>query len=1280
MKITLLLDPASDEDHVLIAGTVFDLAVRVTHDDESPASNISLQWATFAPEPALESRSSQTDNDGVARNKVTAFSQSHGKPEPIFVQTPDGRIHLAGTVRCLSDKTVMLCAAAPDEAAPPLALGDSAPAGTAISGSAPYTLTIEYPGPNSILPADDEQIVYARLLDSSGAGVRGASIEVSTSARRIQYLELPVGTDAQGWATFWVRGVGLAEKAVDELRGTVTVKCSLQQYQSQDTKPLTFDTRAGGPGYFSLSLPALPGERTLPTPALVRATYQHRDGTPGKFLYLGISVESPEHGYTSAVAASPGGAYADDSGTALAYIVTKTQINARAIIGIDAGGGRLWYSEPYDILAGQYPVPPIHWIAPSMTGPIPTGSSRQLSIDVHENVSSSVNWTVEPRNAPVRLLPLGSMTAGTALADITGTSTSTAYKAYAAGVTGTYYQDGSWQLRVNAYSFYNGDAPPARALCGTITMSFPNDISLFSMKDWHTVHVLITKREPDGSLSPWPHRVVNWTSSVFPRTYKDAIFEVPYPSTTDKDGKCSIRVRADNPSTLMVDITASSPNPFGMPDDTIQRTVVFDSSIQPVGNQGVITIDDEPPMTPYVPHTLTARYTDVTLTHPFKHKQIIWSAFPSGQFEFGPNPSVTDVNGETKVTITAVGHDYLGPVYVYARAYNESTELLDIGSLSSLRFLQGTPSGNSAHIALRPQDGDLISDPLVHLVEATYRSGEGDPLAGQPIHWTVDRPDRIAFSTGPMSATMTDSNGVAVAAFVCRPGPFVIATVTAKATNPKTQAVDSSTMVVAIKSGSLVPLEMLGHIALSPTIRPPYQKDASIPLEATYTNPDGSPSPDQEIYWAAEPGGHVDFGWPSPTETTANGDSHNTIVCSTDSHVGSFIVSASSPNYFTGSYDFGQTDMSFVDPQGQPSLLGIMIDKPYARNPPIGTSIVDPNKPDQVITGQIVLTGPGHGQQDIAITTDPDDAGVVMFGGDHSPLHKQGTQFVVTTNAEGVAVFKAGALNLELISLQAATTVEQLSTEQARLSIALVDDSLSTNYLPDIQREGKFDPMPGNVPTFQARLEPGLVLGTDLVSVILNDVVVYYGPASHFLSGIDIAYALLNTTKAGNTMSYLTLSGTSALERKTRPFNARGVAQTGPLPDQGTAIRTLRKPGILAPVPIGPKDIVAGLSVMIPAYKDVAVGDVITLFFYLAGKYSLTAAHINNVATLSHTVTPGDRLRQGKPLTLVLPQVYATGYGAGTLQVDYRVDSGSGPRPMQWSQVTGPISINTTFG
>ena len=1276
MKITLLHDAANGNGHALIAGTALNLALRVTHDDDSAASNVPLLWATFREELlTLESPSSATDDAGISQNQVTAHPQLHAKPEPIFVRTPDGCTHLIGTVCCRSDKAIMFVVASPDDTRSPRAREDNAAPRRRTSGGASHYLTIDYPGPDSTLPADSWQPVYAQLVDSSGKGVPGAEIELKTSTPRIEQLKWPVTTtDAYGWATFQVRGIGLAEKAVDELTGTLTARCAQYGIDTAPT-PLTFDTRAGGPGYFSLSLA---GTLRSQTPQLAHATYHLRDGSPGKYLFLGIRATTAEGGYSNAATTSPLGAYANDAGTALSYVTAASE-GSSVTVCIDAGGGKLWYSDPYEVRPGYtYAKAPVYWIQPSTTAPLPSGFSQLLTVDT----SNSVTWKAEPSGVPVDLLPKATAPAGKAQAEMTGTSRSTTDKAYAAGITATYSQEGKQYICATAYSFYNGDTPPAAALCGRAEMSFPEGTTTFSMKDWHTVEVRIT--HADGS--PWPHRVVNWYANIHPRTYTRSIFEVPYPGTTDRNGKCSIRIGADNPSALEVEIKAMSPNPLGMPDDVAQSTVIFSTGIAPNKDPGIIKITspDTPPLRPHVPHSLKASYTSITDGQPFKYQKIIWSAFPSGQFDFSENPSVTDGHGNATTTIAAVGDDYAGPVTVFARAYNESTALLDIGNLSSLSFEQDAPLPNTAHIALRPLGGDLISDRATHLIEATYRSNDGAPLAGQAIRWSVEPTNMLFFPGGPTTVTTTDANGVAITAFLCRPDDtFAIATVTATAINPNTQQPDTSKMLVAIKKGRLVPPQLLGYVTLAPAVNAPnYPEGVPNPVLATYHGDDMSPYPDEDIYWAAYPPERLSFTSPNPTKTDADGNSENGIICSTGGDLGGVTVTASSPNYLTGSYDNGLTHMSFVDRSHEAGLLGIMIDRPYALNPPLTVvNRVDPSIPDQVITGQVILSGIAPSRQTILISTIPEDAPIVMYDEHNLKLDKQGTQFVATTNSDGVANFKTGAVNPQLLSLQA--TYDTFSTEQAQLTVALVSDHARNPSLPEIQLDGSFASMPSNVATFKvstSATSPNIV-GTDLVAVILNDLVVYYGLASHFFAGVDVAYALLNTSGT-NTICYVRLSGELASESTRRLFRASGTAQTAPLPNVS---RTLKMATIPGSNPIGPRDIVAGLKVVIPAYNDVTPGDVITVFFYLSGTYSLTVARlIRNVATLSYTVKQGDNLTQGKSIELVLPQVYVAGYGAGSLQVDYNVASGSssnssGPLSLRWSQQSGQITLNTVL-
>ncbi|WP_147272310.1 Ig-like domain-containing protein, partial [Phyllobacterium salinisoli] len=295
---------------------------------------------------------------------------------------------------------------------------------------------------------------------------------------------------------------------------------------------------------------------------------------------------------------------------------------------------------------------------------------------------------------------------------------------------------------------------------------------------------------------------------------------------------------------------------------------------------------------------------------PFQQADIVWSAFPSGQFTFSPNPSTTDGNGNATTQITAVSNvPSTEPVTIFARAYNETLEYMDIGADNAITFTAGTFPQGAANLAITPVNGDLLSDPVDYLVQATYTDAAGgSPIQGQTVQWTSGNPQIVSVTAGPP----TDANGVTVARITCRPtAEFTTVTLTASVQNPNTQATDTSQIVLCVRDAELAPPDTTGYLSVNPAGTGPYMEGTTYPFNVRYRASDGSAAVNKPVCWVASPSDRITFSTPNPVLTGPDGRESNGVTCSSGPSLPSAIISAGAPNGLTGSYDHGQSYVPF---------------------------------------------------------------------------------------------------------------------------------------------------------------------------------------------------------------------------------------------------------------------------------------------------------------------------------------------------------------------------------
>jgi hypothetical protein len=459
-------------------------------------------------------------------------------------------------------------------------------------------------------------------------------------------------------------------------------------------------------------------------------------------------------------------------------------------------------------------------------------------------------------------------------------------------------------------------------------------------------------------------------------------------------------------------------------------------------------------------------------------------------------------------------------------------------------------------------------------------------------------------------------------------------------------------------------------------------------ISVLYLDSNGHPVPDgTEVTWS---------GFPSDKLQFLDGEKTRTSVGIATNRVGTYDISIDGPQIFnvpvaavtttafnplTGANDYGNLSLSFW----QAPVVGIKVDKPYAKNPAFGHSI-KPKDPSNVIKCQVQVLGQS-GPQKVFLPTDQDNARVItMFdasGKRMVPDPDTGTYYV-TTNGNDPVSFFVGSENYTRLTIN---TQWQGQARPASTMLVLATNDKDPGQplaAPTVQGlQGHTLAIPAGCPaaTFKVNIPGSSTLGgTGKVALILNDRLVYHGPADLALDpyrGVDIAYAALNLT-GSNALVYVASVSSGWNESKPCSFTvdtANGNPQTGPC---RALRRELVAPGVNAPQTVGALDILPSLDIFITPYPNMTPGDdVITAFFYLQGSDVLTKRTVNNIVPISYSLTSESPLLIGKSVALSLPQWAAAGYANGQLQVDYRVVSNA--TGTRWSKVSPLVTLSTTI-
>lgn len=753
-------------------------------------------------------------------------------------------------------------------------------------------------------------------------------------------------------------------------------------------------------------------------------------------------------------------------------------------------------------------------------------------------------------------------------------------------------------------------------------------------------------------------------------------------------------------SPTQVTVHGKSPPP---PDTSITIHARSDNSGVPAGSQpfgltaGVqpqnkieISSKDGPNPTLFASHELDLTWEGAT--QDWTGVQYEWSADPDPKgnyvYKFVPNPSPANISdGSSKTFITGIGPNMdIPPVTVYARAIGTGDDALHLSNPLDLEFTAGQPK-QAAYLILTSVDDSPLVTGAPHLIQALCVDTQGNPLSNQQVTWNVT-PAGVTLQT--TSPTYTDDNGITTN-LVSAASPIKSGSITANLTNDGNV---SDALALTFVDASDPDLKPQGqgtmHITASPT--PPWDLGQTVQLNVQYLDGSKKPMPKgTKITWTGFPNDNLSFGSTTTTVTDDKGNSSNTVTGLGVIDIPTAVISTiGSFNETTKSADHGDLttgSFTYSNQPTQPGLFGVILDKAYCENPGRNQGIT-PSDTTQVIACQVQVYG-AQGQQTVTFPFTSIGAAPMLFHGvppyQYQELDKQNGTYYTSTDegsdpptatvlvgSRGYALFTLGAKwNDQTSTIAADLTIATNRAEQSgklgRLTIVPPLDISGNMHIPNQRPDPVFRAfLPGNTTLAQ----------TDTIALLLNDRLVYNGPAGPGLSGgpgFPVAYAGVVADGSENELVYVVPGG----ESSPLTFTADGNAQTSPA-------KSLRRP-LPAPVaarssskPIGPADIVAqGLPVQIK-YHGAAAGDEITAYFYLAGEDALTSVAFNNIVPVTHYVKPDDPLLDGEPLVIYLPQWAAAGYGDGKLQIDYSVSSLEIPAP-RWSAISDTYTLNTTF-
>jgi hypothetical protein len=796
---------------------------------------------------------------------------------------------------------------------------------------------------------------------------------------------------------------------------------------------------------------------------------------------------------------------------------------------------------------------------------------------------------------------------------------------------------------------------------GTLSLQLPTDVATFYTGQWYDVTLTYTTAQntPAGS------RTVTW--AAYPGD--QLVFE-QYTTKTGPEGKSANRVMASGSQDISAALmTVRAFNATTGAADAGVLTASFQANVAPARDTITVESSETPPLELNAPHTLTARCTRNGKPAP-AGTAVAWSGDPADRLQFAPALSLTNADGVATTAVTAFGTASIAAAQIYARGYNDATDTTTWGKLP-LSFRTGkAPQPGAAYISMESVDPVPLGGFSWHTIVATYRNVDGTPLGGRTVNWSVD-----AASAGKVrldtTSTRTDDDGVTTNRVVrLDRNQNLVVTLNASTANLVSGATDSGQIGLEFHIDANLP--DAGYMALQIQGGTTLTEGQWYELTSTYTNAKGELVPATTVTWVGYPSTRLKFE-SETSRTGPDGVARNRVMGLGPGDFNGAIASTFAFNETTGTNDSGSLPLALKAPVV--ALSGISIARPYATTPSVVGGMLDPKNPRQMIRCSVTT---GQPRQQVNLSS-PGPT-ITMFDMDGKELpSQQGEGYVITSDGNGNAAFQLGSYLLNISPLTAKTDGASVSTQ---LTFGEIADEVAgslpgTLAVAGLVRSNLAIPTdPASEPVFGISLPQasGLALRpSDPVSIILNDRLVFAGTAEQVLqpASVDVAYAVLRNGGQRNTLACL--SG-DARESNITTFTASGVPRTGPL----TTTRTLAAPSLVGPAgTVFAKDVVNGLSVTIPVYAGASVGDGIVLYCYLAGKDPVSNASITNVLRIAHTISgPADPLLKQQPLSVVVPQAYLSGYGGGTLQIDYRVTLANRGQFVQWSGITS-INLST---
>jgi hypothetical protein len=1291
------LHPAS----AILCENKIQIALRISEDDETLKANHNITWLVTGDQARIENNVTITNDAGITNNTLTVDDNISGSGE-IYIKVSSTEIYCIGRWYALMGEGGQQIRFNPETSGEQLASPDihtlAASASTRSDGQ--NTLTIHYPGRNSVMPYSTTFAVWARYTDASGAGIADQAVIPVISGDFKLAAQGPWFTDANGWVTILVTTIGQINQYNLGPEGNSppdgdsygNINVSIYNTSISDNMPLHASASAGGPGLISYEvipvMPQLDGKNN--NLVLIKLHYRNCDGTPAAYRDLSLVAFTFDYSVTILYDRMT----TDVSG--YTYSLVKVYANAGSVFilqGVNAYG-----PTGKDEFLCKFPSVPLS--SYRYKGYLASTLRDQYDFIVPQIFNDGWFTALEVKYVPYppNTIPVGHV--------VSVTSLDPRFKVYFPEL-GTLDAEGKASIPtavssdsdlyfVCAVIYQVTDKESGAVLASGADLIGATSPDYYTWKSKRRWNLQVT---PDGSSvlgdneprgitvtyrrednTPVVGRVVQVTlrqGRGASGSDKLVTLDPPEPQATDEQGQIHFTVSAPYmapQAQFWLDAKAYNPETAQFDTGSCYIYTSFDKkTVIPV----TVTSPESLPLTLNAPHKLKATCL-LSTNKPAKNVQLFWSAIPDDYVTFSPLSSTTDEQGVAEVEVTVWGSDEQPDTLVYARFYDDTVQQWQTGMLTLTWQAGEQPAEHQGFIALVSIDGTPVLTGESHLLKATYTDlTTNQPFPNQSVDWSLTPAKGITLA---LSTSTTDDNGATVNEAVgsLTASQDSIITITASAINPYTGKKESSSLPVPF-SRTPVQLPGAGHISLQINNGSPFIDEGQrAPVVAKYTYADGSAAQGQTIYWAAFPSDRIVFGDDDvSSQTNENGEAFTTVTGYGPGDIDGAILSASAENDTTGTNDSAQAIVHFIDASPVQPWDGIELNNAFANNPPVGL-VVNPHKSSQIIKAKMTTSKPN---QSIVLSAQPVNPTLKMYNEQGELLPRKDEGYTLTSGQDGHATVLIGSQNPALCKLQAQTGSE--SPIFAPIAIATVSRDFAGALPPPIVRvliNGNID-IPsannGNPTTFKLYIPASSSSSKeDMLTVIVNNRLAYLNTLEGAqTTGIDIAYALLEPG-AKNQVAYLINREGTVYESTILAFTVTGVAQTGP---DSSVTRPLPAPVLSSSKRIiEASDIIDGLTVLVAPYPRLQEGDVVDVYFYLSGQDYLGGKPASNIVKRSHTVKQGDLLSAGEPQPVVLPQALAAGYGGGrgTLQVDYGVTQSNGE--ICWSKVI-KVGLKTTF-